>query len=353
MKTPARSSVTLKDVARLAGVSSYSASRAINGQSGVSEATRERIETAAQRLGYVPNRLASSLRRQESKTIGVLTSNAANTFYATLVDGIESVVGQDDFHVITSDATDAGRYSSVKEEAFLRSLMELRVAGVVLTYQPRIAQMQRLVDWGVPVVFVDCAPPDEYSFYPFIMNGGEGAAEDVGRHFAEHGYDRWALVGHPSDWPTRIARQAGFLRAAEQAGAHVDVIEGGRNAAEALEAVSAYLNSGRSARAILATNEPLLNGALRALGAQGLRVPEDVAVVGFDDFPWADLHTPAISTVDQHVRAMGEMAGARVLGAIAGLTLASPDDLTPPAPMIRIRESCGTHPATVQGPTAY
>src|SRR5699024_6658377 len=111
----------------------------------------------------------------------------------------------------------------------------------------------------------------------------------------------------------------------------------------ATEAVNTYFHKGEAAgvRAVFATNEPLLNGTLRALRHHGRRVPQDVAVVGFDDFDWADLFTPPVSVVDQNIRRMGELAGSRVLSAIAGVPDGENDQLMPPDPVLILRESCG------------
>ena len=341
-----RQSITLKDVARLAGVSAYSASRALNAQSGVSEVTSARVHEAAAALNYIPNRLAASLRRKDSHTIGVVTTNAANGYYATLISGIESAVSRRGFLTVTSDVLDGGSFSAERQETFARALIELRVAGVVMTYRPRADHLKLLADWQIPVVFVDCTPPDGFEQYSFAMNEDRALAKQVGEHLAGHGYRHWLFVGHPSSWPTRVERQRGFEDAANECGARVDVIEGGHTAQMAHDAVLKYLEGPRSdgVRAMFCSNEFLLNGTLRALKSRRIGVPDDVAVIGYDEFDWSELHDPPITTVDQHVRSLGELAGECLAAQIENADSAHGGPIpTTPATLL-VRQSCGCVP---------
>lgn len=333
--------VTLKDVAEAAGVSVYSASRALNGLSGVASGTRDRVVQTAGELGYVPNRLARSLRRHDSHTIGILTANAENEFYAQLVAGLESVVGPEGFHTLASDAIELGAFSPQREAAFIESMIQLRVAGVVLTYRIRPEQLTRLLDRGIPIVFVDCTPPENASMIPFVMSDGEGISRVVGRHFADHGYRHWAFVGHTRGWPSREGREAGFSQAAQEAGARLDIVEGGNSIHDAHRAVAEYLESMGPERpdALYASNVPLLNGSVRAMKEYDLRVSADVGVIGFDEFDWAVAVETPFTIVDQGIREMGELAGELTLQSIGHELEGPPREVQ--EPVLRIRRSCG------------
>jgi LacI family transcriptional regulator, galactose operon repressor len=338
------SNVTLRMVAAAAGVSDYAASQAINGLEGIPPATRERVLIVAADLGYVPNRVASALRKQSSTDVGILTANTANGFYGKLVAGIESVMRPLGFHTLISDATDAGAYSTAREAEAIDAFIQRRVAAVILTYQPRREPMDRLVSWDLPIVFADCPPPQQHPGYPWVMSDGHTASREVGEHLASHGYRHWAFLGHDRGWPTRVTRQEGFAQAAKDAGATINIVEGGNSVTTAHKAMETYLASprARGLDAVYASNELVLNGAVRALNDAGLHVGTDIGVVGFDDFDWADLIEPALTVVDQDITSIGARAGQLALNSIRGN-----DDwegLEAPTPILRVRRSCGCGP---------
>lgn len=344
------SNVTLKMVAAAAGVSDYSASLAINGLPGVAPATRELVLTVAAELGYVPNRVARSLRKQTSTDVGILTANAANAFYGRLVAGIESVMRPAGFHTLVSDATDAGAYSTVREAEAIDAFIQRRVAAVILTYQPRHAPMEKLVSWDLPIVFADCPPVSRHPGYPWVMSDGERAGREVGEHLAAHGYRHWAFLGHDRGWPSRVARQKGFAQAARDAAATVHVVEGGNSVATAHAAMRTYLASPRARKvdAVFASNELVLNGGVRALKEAGLLIGEDVGVIGFDEFDWADVLAPRITVVDQDIPTIGAIAGRLALNSIRGDD--DPGGLAAPIPVLRVRQSCGCDPVNAPVP---
>lgn len=167
-------------------------------------------------------------------------------------------------------------------------MFERRVAGVVLTYVPSPANLELLASWGVPLLFADCLPPAGFETYPSVVGDGEGAGLEIGRHFSGHGYRSWAFVGYTSTWSSQILRERGFRTAAAEAGATLTLIEGGNLVGSADAAVWKLIVDSESEglpRAFFAGNEPLAKGTLRALRRAELRVPEDVAVIGYDDFP--------------------------------------------------------------------
>jgi LacI family transcriptional regulator len=194
----------------------------------------------------------------------------------------------------------------------------------------------------MPLVFVDCTPPRGFEDHPAIVTDSHLGSLKLGRHFAAHGYRAWAFLGHAPGWTTRRAREGGFREAAEECGATLDVIEGGNHSRTAAEALAAYLGARPRAkwpRALYASNEPLLNGALRALRERGLAIPAEMAVAGFDDFAWADLLDPPMTVVDQHIGAIGQIAGEKMLATLNGQPLGELSVVT--EPILRVRASCG------------
>ena len=340
---------TLRDVSAATGFSIYTVSRALRNLSGVSEATRARVIAAAAEIGYVPNRSAQTLKRRSSTTIGILTANNANPFYSTLVNGFEDVVVRAGYHCIVSDATDHGEYSRERESRFLEDLLQQRVAAVALTYQPSDDQLKRLLEWPMPLVFMDSHAPTERPEIPSVVVDGEAISHEVGRHFAEHGYRDWLFVGHPQTWTTRKGRQDGFARAAEEFGARLTVVEGHNDPADSADAVyAAFADRDEPFRAVFAANEPLVIGTLRALRSLGLSVPDDVAIIGYDEHDWAEFAAPRMTVVDQEITRIGRAAGERILfeierrGRESGDLEWEPQQPWPRARLI-VRESCGVH----------
>jgi LacI family transcriptional regulator len=333
---------TLREVSSAARVSIYTASRALAGHPGVARETRQQVFEAAQRLGYVPNRIARNLKGDQSLALGVLTANNANLFYSTLVKAIEKVVQPRGYHCYVVDAVEDGVYEVSREDLFVAALLEQRVAGIIVTYVPTAENMQTLSNWRAPLLFVDCLPPEGYERFPSVMTDSRRGSLQVGRHFAVHGYRSWAFLGHTPSWMTRRAREAGFREAATECGASVDVIEGGNHSRTAYESVRIFLSAKRRTewpRALYASNEPLLNGALRALRERGARIPEEIAIAGFDDFAWADLLDPPVTVVDQQIAEIGRISGEKILSEIEGEPSGDLHLLTPP--ILRIRGSCG------------
>jgi LacI family transcriptional regulator len=343
--TPIEGPPTLRHVSAASGYSTYTVSRALSNLSGVSEETRTLVLKAAAELGYVPNRMAQSLKRGASTTIGVLTANNANPFYSTLVNGFEEVVVPTGFHCIVSDATDRGHYSVDRESRFLDDLLQQRVAGVALTYPPTAWQMDRLLDWSMPIVFMDSYAPATHPDVPSIVVDSEPASFAVGEHFAQHGYFDWLFVGHPKTWSTRARREAGFNRAAREFGAQLSVIEGHNDSSDADEAVFNHIRHLKvPPRAIFAANEPLVIGTLRALRRLGLSIPDDVAVIGYDEYEWAEFASPALTVVDQSVRDIGRMAAEQLLSEIStGSTTVPRPGRALAEPTLIVRDSCGGH----------
>jgi LacI family transcriptional regulator len=318
-------------------------SRALAGQDGVSEETRERVRKAAREVGYVANQLARSLKGNDSRTIGILAAHTANQYYATLVGAINAELGAVGFQSILADtAGESGR-----EANFVGALLEQRVAAIVVTYSISQDNLKLLSDWRIPIVFVDCVAPDGFTRYPSVICDNEAAGHDVGDHFHQHGYRHWAFLGYPPLWSSRLPRESGFAGCARGHGAHLDVVECGNDSGSAYEAMTAYLSgpSDARARALYCGNTPLLQGALRALAERGLRVPDDMAIVAFDEFEWASLLRPPVTVVDQHTTTVGRRAASLLLSVIKdggenplpGKTLVRPE--------LIVRRSCGCRPA--------
>lgn len=335
---------TLHDVSAAAKVSVFTASRALNGGGrGVAAETRERVLNAANALGYVPNQHARNLKGSANNVVAVLTANLANQYYATLVSSLEAAIELDGYDCVTMDAILAGEYSQNREDRFVASLLAQRVAAVVVTYNLSEANMMALAEWGLPLIFVDCPTPPGYEQYSSVSSDIYQGSMEMGLHLAGHGYKRWAFVGHTSTWSTRHPRQQGFQAAAERVGAHVDIIEGRNSSAKAKDAVTQYLLKlprSQWPEVVYASNTVLLHGTYEALRQLNIKVPDEIAIVAFDDFEWAEMIDPPITVVDQDIAAIGKAAGASLLRELKQ-ERSGPGEVLVLKPTLRIRHSCG------------
>lgn len=338
---------TMKDVSAAANVSVFTVSRAMNDGSGVSAQTRQHVIKVARELGYIPNQLARGLKGGKTRSVGVLTANTNNLYYALLVGAVDRALQTGDYHCIVMDAVVDGQYRQDRESAFVEDLLQQQVAAVVLTYRITDENLRILVDRGVDMIFVDSTPPPGFEGYPSVNSDNYEGSLQLGEHLASHRYGGpWAFVGFTSTWQSRQPRQQGFEAAAARAGVDVEIIEGRNDAGSAYAAVSGFLGERAVTgapipRAIFAGNELLLQGTLKALREHNLRVPLDIAVVSYDEFAWASYVEPPLTVIDQKVTELGRRAGETLLERLeSGKPSGGTGDLMV-SPTLIIRRSCG------------
>ena len=152
--------LTLADVSKKAGVSVFTASRALANGEGIAPSTADRVRAVAEEMGYVPNYVARALRGEQTKTIGLLTANVANRFFGTLLRGINATVAEAEYQVLAGDPVDEnGVYQLDAEQRFILTLLSSRACGAIVSYSVAEETATTLANWGIPLVFVDCLPP--------------------------------------------------------------------------------------------------------------------------------------------------------------------------------------------------
>jgi LacI family transcriptional regulator len=310
---------TLREVALEAGVSTCTVSKALRDGAGVAEKTVERVRLAAESIGYVPNDAARTLVSRRSRTLGLLVSNASNRYFGTLLGAANAVAQQQGFNIVSGDSLDSDGVPNPRQErSFTRSLVQQRVAGVIVMGPVSEAALADFARGDIPVVFVDAEPPARHAAAPAVLTDNRVGGRMVGEHLRALGARRCVVVAHPPAWTSREGRVEGFREGVGPEAA-VAVVEGGYNSEDARAAVAAHLASTeRAPDALFATNEALLFGALEALDAAGLRAGDDVRVVGFDEFDWASRLDPPLTTVDQHVHRLGTEAAELLLELLDG-----------------------------------
>jgi LacI family transcriptional regulator len=301
---------TIKDVARSAGVSLGTVSNVLNRPELVAESTRVRVLDAVETLGYVRNASASQLRSGKGVGIGVIVLDVANPFFTEVARGIEDEARKAGF-LITLCSSDG---STDREAQYLHLLEEQRIGGVLITtaerkVPPAVAQLRAR---GTPVVLLDASAGARGHCVAAVddVYGGRIAAE----HLLELGHHKLAIVNGPLELSQCAARRRGFLAAARKGDADSDEINVDAMTTEAgEEAVAQLLAKPRKVSAIFCANDMLALGALKTLLGAGLRVPEDVALVGYDDVSFAALAQVPLSSIRQPTYDLGRTAAQLLL----------------------------------------
>lgn len=331
----------MKDVARHAGVAVSTVSYVLNDSGPVAAPRRARVLDAVRVLDYTPNESARSLKRRSTSTIGLVVPDLANQFFALVAEGVERAASERDVLVVlcAPEATDQ------PESHHARLLRSQRLDGVVYLsgagHSP--AALLELARSG-PVVLVD----EQISGFdlPAVVCDSRRGARAVAGHVLATGHERVAIIGGPAALWTAEQRLAGYREALATAGLDPDaaqVLVGDYRQRSGTELAAQALSGPPVARptALLCANDLMAIGALEHCKASGIRVPEDVSIVGFDDVPVAALLTPRLTTVCQPAREMGHRAATVLFGllgepggeehALLETTLQIRDSVAPPA----------------------
>jgi len=333
MTVPAHA--TLADVAAAAQVSVSTASRALREHPAVSPRTRRRVKAAAKRLRYEPNRMAAALRSRTSPFVGIVVPDITFPFFAFAVKGAQEVLEQAGHQVL---AMNTDRQAAQEREA-LRTLLAHRAGGVLLATSGGFEFGHRL-----PLVFfANFEPGSGHARVALSNREGVGLLVD---HLAGHGHERIAYVGGRPDVTSGGERLAGFREAIERAGleggAAVRISDDSWSPASAAEATTGLLRGPGPPTAIVAGGDRLALGAIKAIKAAGMRIPEDIALVSFQDpDPLGGVLEPAVTALSGQERELGRHAAGLLLAALAAPG-EEPSELEVrlPATLV-VRRSCG------------
>jgi LacI family transcriptional regulator len=327
---------TIREVAEQARVSVATVSHVINRTRFVDPETQERVHQAITALGYRPNLLARSLRRRESRMIGLVVPDNANPFFAEFARVIENAGFAEGYSVILCNSD----RSEAKEETYIDVLLAKQVDGlVVISSTERTDLLQRVLDVGVPLVVVDRNLTGLSVSQVLVANEQGGYL--AGRHLVELGHRRVACIGGPSKDNPSWDRVLGFKRALVEAGVSLPpqaIVSGDFRYAGGEAGMRMLLERNRRLTAVFASNDLMAIGAMITLRQAGLRVPEDVSVIGFDNILQASTMIPPLTTIEQPINALGQATARLLLDQILKRTT-EPMSLTIPTSLV-VRDSC-------------
>jgi len=327
--------VTMDDVASRAGVSSSTVSHVLNGTRKVSPATVLAVQRAIQELGYIPNTLARSLARSSTSTIGVAISALSNHYFSETVHAIETECAKHGYMMLFVDTHD----DPEQELRVVTALHHRRVDGVLLAPSPGSRALAYLQANEVPTVLVDRMMSAQ-----FDQVGVENTAstQALVTHLIEHGHRRIGFIAGRAGLGTTDERVAGYRAALQAAGLAFEpqlLVNGGSDSEPARQATAQLLALPVPPTAIMAGNNLMTLGAMHALRDAQMEVPGQMALVGFDDFDWADFFVPRLTLIAQPIKALGARAVHRLLQRMAAPE--APTESVRLAPTLQVRNSCG------------
>lgn len=309
--------VTVKDVASVAGVSQATAARALGGYGYVSPVARRTIEEAARTMGYRRHAVARALASKVTHTVGLVVSDIENPFFAAAARGLSDVLEPAGYTILLANSDE----DLEREERLVEAFRSRRVDGLVVV--PSVASatphLVDLVAAGVPLVLFD-RPVRKLDVDVVMVDNKQGASNAVG-HLIGLGHRRIGLVSDAPEISSSAERIAGYRVALRKAGIAVDerlIALTGSTQADGYRGATALLETRDRPTAIFTANNMMSVGTLLALRDLGLRIPEDVALVGFDDLEWTTLIEPALTVVRQPVHEIGRRAGERLLARLHG-----------------------------------
>ncbi len=329
--------ITMGDVARLAGVSITTVSHVLNGTRPASEATKQRVLAAVRQTGYTQNTIARALARARTQSLGLAISGLANPYFTDLIAAVEAEAVRAGLTLLLGDT----REDPLQELRIVQALVERRVDGVLLAPSAGAAEhaLPYLAAQDVPVVLLDrLADPA----FDQVGSENEEPTAKLVEHLAERGHRRIGMLVGTRGLSTSEERIRGFRLGLERAGLPADdalVVDGGSHRDRARTATLELLDRADPPTALVSGNNFMTIGVMRALVDRGLRVPEDVALVTFDDFEWADLFAPRLTAVAQPIAELGERAVGRLLSRIEDPSL-PPRIVRLPTTFVH-RDSCG------------
>ena len=311
-----KKNVTIKDIAKAAGVTHPTVSRALNNHPAIAEKTRERILKIAQEMGYVPNAAARGLKTKRTRALGAILHQIDDPFWSEVLDGVDSVLVAEGYSLFIA----ATHNEKQREKDVVQAMVERGVDGVLLLSPNfREEQCRFLNSYDLPMVMVNNEGVGECRY--FISNDDEYGARLVTRHLIELGHTRLAYLGKQHSASNRN-RLAGFRTEMHAAGLHVDkkyiYHSADGNPIGGKEGADYLLSLGELPTGIVCYNDFMAVGVYNAAQEKGLRIPLDVSVTGFDNILIAAYLYPPLTTFHQNKYELGQGAARMMLEVLAG-----------------------------------
>ncbi|MGJ7031287.1 LacI family DNA-binding transcriptional regulator [Niabella hirudinis] len=311
--------ITIKDIAKALGLSASTVSRALRDSYEISEETKKKIRDYANENKYRPNLAALSLRKGKSRSIGVIVSDIANSYFSQVIAGIESVANEKGYNVIITQSKD----SAEREQMIVNDLTSRSIDGLIVSLAAGTTDytvFEEMIDRGVPIVFIDRIAED-IETHKVTADNFTGAYEAV-QHLAKNGYRKIALIANNRNLSISRERIEGCIKAFEELGLEQNAkwvqfcAAGGSDDREIEKVISSLLGMKNKPDALLTLSDTLSLKTLRILKRKQIKIPGEIGLMGFSNFNNSELLDPALSVIYQPSVEMGSMAAKLLLADI-------------------------------------
>jgi LacI family transcriptional regulator len=308
--------VTIADVAERAGVSKTTVSHVLSGKRPVAPATRERIEQVIEELGFRPNALARSLRMQRTQIVALILPDITNPYYPILARGLQDAMVEEGYHAFLCN-TDGDKD---QEAAFIADAVQRKVDGIVLaSLYSRTQDVDAYIKNGI--IFVSLSSAIEHPEVDRVSSDNEQGAIYATRYLLERGHRRIGMIGSSLEQHPSSTRLAGYRRALEEAHIPFETVlfaQGDFTRAGGARAMCKLIEQAERPTAVFCANDLMAIGAMDAAHELGMRIPDDIAIVGYDDIEAASLVSPKLTTVLNPAYEKGKAAGQLLLERVQG-----------------------------------
>lgn len=327
----------MSDVAKLAGVGTMTVSRVLNGNVHVSEETRTRVLDAIAKLNYMPNEVARSLRDQRTRQIGIIVPNLHDPFFAQCTHSINLIAKEHSYSTVITTSDEDPAIELIEAKRMLRRHIE----GLIIVPAPGKSQMRDPEFEQIPIVTLD-RPVRGSSFDSVVVQNKRGAQLGV-QHLIEHHHRRIVCLGLSCQLWTIKERSEGYHAAMKAAKLEPDAYIVTESQTEMLQTIRVLLGSHNPPTAFFCTNNLVMRNTLHALSTLGATVPEQIALVGFDDFEMADIVKPAVTVVRQPNDVLGRIAAELLFSRLSDRNQTNrAKHIVLPVELV-LRDSCGPH----------
>jgi LacI family transcriptional regulator len=327
---------TLQDVANYAKVSTATVSNVINNTKPVRSGTKLRVLEAIEKLDYIPNDLAKSLKVQDTKLIGLLISDIANPFFPPVVRGIGDYLAANGYNILLSETSG----NLELEKANLRALIGRRIEGLIVSLAT--AEEQHFERIKTPLVFFNRVPTNENCNKVSFKNFEAGYIAT--KHLIEHGYKKIALIAGPQDLNVGRERLRGYEEAFKESNLEINPLfieESDFVVEQGYEAMKKIMERTIRPEAVFACNYALTLGALQYLKENNIKIPDDIAFVGYDEAPWSTIIESPLTLIRFPLHEMGVTIGKMILNRITEEESGNEFESYDMEPELVVRQSCG------------
>lgn len=299
---------TIIDIAKKLGISASTVSRALNDNPAINIETKRKVKEYARELNYVPNPIAKNLKSNKSTTIGVIVPEIRHDFFSSAISGIEEVAYQMGYNIILCQSNEDYQREVINTDV----LINHRVAGIIVSISQNThneSHFQKVIDRNIPIVFFDrtCNTIDACK----VIIDDKQTAYNAVEYLIQRGYKKIAHFAGPENLLISQYRLSGYKEMLKKAKIKIDknlIIHGGFHETDGYKSMESLLNKGIKPDAVFAVNDPVAIGAFQKIKEAGLKIPDDIALIGFSNNKITSLVEPAITTISQPSFEMGKKA---------------------------------------------